>query len=96
MGCAEACVKCPATLTFPAARKIIDANKPLNRNDSAKILWKKSLKWLLGSAVARAALLWGVEQFERVCHKQAALAPIYRGVLGLHFYAGVRHGLRSF
>jgi len=96
MGCAEAAVKCPSTRALQAVRDIMAANGPITRQDRPIIICKKAAKWLLASAPCIAALRRVVERIERVAPRSPLLSPGYRMVMGLHFFTGVRVGIRKF
>jgi hypothetical protein len=94
VGCAEAAVKCPSTLELQEVHHIMATNGPRSEQDGPPALCRKAVKQLLASAPSRAALLWIVKWIERVAPSLMLLSPFYRMVMGLHFFAGVREGIR--
>jgi GT2 family glycosyltransferase len=96
MGCAEAAVRCPATLELQNVRNIMTANRPVIRCDTLSLICKKVAKRLLAMRRSRSAILWVTKRIERLTPSVALCAPLYRTVLGLHFFAGVRAGLDVF
>ncbi|HEV3165919.1 MAG TPA: glycosyltransferase family 2 protein [Isosphaeraceae bacterium] len=96
MGCAEAAVKCPATLELQDVRNIMAANRPILRRDTLVLICKKAVKRLLAMRRPRSVLLRVTQHIERLTPRAQLCAPFYRAVLGLHFFAGVREGLEVF
>jgi GT2 family glycosyltransferase len=94
MGCAEAAIKSPGTLSLPGVRSQLDANGPITRRDAPSLACKKFLKGLLATAPARAGLLKAAHWAERVAPRPGPLAPLYRAVMGLHVFGGFREGWR--
>ncbi len=95
-GCAEAASKCPATLTLPALRRIIEANQPPPLGGPARLVVKNSIKRALSAAPIRASLLLIVKTMERIVRSDRWLAPVYHHLLGLNFFAGIQSGLRQY
>jgi hypothetical protein len=96
MGCAEASVKFPSTLNLRGLRNIIEFNRPLAWGDPAKLIFKKSLMRACAGKLPRGILLQLVQVIEHKAPNSSLLIPLYRIVIGLHAFSGVRNGLKRF
>jgi glycosyltransferase involved in cell wall biosynthesis len=96
VGCAEAAIKYPATLELPELRKIIAANGPPSRGDSLKQVIKRVLKRFAMMPPVYAGLLRLVKWAEIVVPRKPVLRPLYTAVIGAHFCAGLRDGLKKY
>jgi hypothetical protein len=96
IGCAEAAVK------YPGARAIksLDQVIVLNGLEPPPGSLRARLKWLLKSGcsttAARKLLLGATRLIESVAPGVPVLPLMYRTLLGVYFFAGVREGLRRF
>ncbi len=96
LGCGEVAAKCPQTLQLRALRKIIEVNGPALSDSSALTRLKKAFKAMMSAKVLRNTLLSIVRITERLAPRYLLLAPLYKTIIGLHFFAGVRDGLRTY
>jgi GT2 family glycosyltransferase len=96
LGCAEAAMKCPETNALSAVRGILLANGPARWGEPLALRSKKAIKGPLSVRPVRTTLLRSVGPLERVARNDRLLAPLYRGLLAIHMFAGVRDGLAQF
>lgn len=95
VGLAEVTSKCPSTLELPGIRDVVTRGAGITVRDSVPIAARKLLKGLLVvGPVRKAAVVFG-SLIERVAPSRI-MRPIYRIVLGAHFTAGLRDGLRRY
>jgi hypothetical protein len=95
-GCAEAALKSPLAAELPELQRIIEANRPIQRGEPARSVCKKLFKACLSPRPLRTFACGAVGMAEHVLNWDKLLAPLYRGVIGLFFFAGVRAGLREY
>jgi glycosyltransferase involved in cell wall biosynthesis len=96
VGYGEVFVKCPDTFKLREVGDVVRGNRPAGRGDSAGAVVRKSLKAALSTRPARSAALRLAKLMERVAPRESLLAPVYHTLIGLHFFAGVREGLRRY
>ncbi len=96
IGCGEAAVKRPQTLDLKELDNIIAVNRPSSRSDSIGLILKKGIKRPLATRWPRACLLKIIRLAEKIMPQYSLLRPLYGVSHGLHFFAGVRTGLRRY
>jgi len=96
MGCAEVVRKYPETLNEAALRNILTVNGPVAWSDPPSMVVMKVIKTGLAFGPSRAALLKTVLIGERIGLPEGWLRGLYRTVLGIQFFAGVRDGLQRY
>jgi len=77
-----------------AHRPLIRENAPVSRTDPFRLIVKKSVKRLLSSSAAIAALLAVVDRWERRKPQSRALPRVYWAMCGLYIFRGIREGLK--
>ncbi len=95
-GIAEVTEKYPETRVLGRISEQLDANGPLNWRDRPQLIGKKIAKRLLSSSITLPALTLLARYVERRMSRSHALPTIYQAVLGLHYFAGMRTGLRTY
>jgi glycosyltransferase involved in cell wall biosynthesis len=93
LGCAEAVAKYPGTLDLEGLRDVIQANSPIEREDSARRVIKKIAKRLLCAGPSRLALVRAIRVLERNAPQETLLALFYKAALSSHMTRGIRDGL---
>jgi glycosyltransferase involved in cell wall biosynthesis len=96
LGIAEIVHRRPKTLTVPALYHMYRQNSRVSNDDVLLIRFKKSVKALCSSQAVRNTVLFIVSGFGRILPIDHVLFPLFRFVVGLHFFAGVREGIRRF
>ena len=96
VGCAEAAVKYPATLGLGGLEQVIRVNSGGGREASTLEILKRPIKRALATRPTREAMLRAVRIFERQFSPYSLLAFLYRTVIALHFFAGVREGFQIY
>ncbi len=96
LGCAEVAMKYPATQSLLSLGNVIRTNRPCGSFREPLTLLTFGLKRLLALRVIRATILDAVGLAEQSRHLQVFLAPLYRMVVGLNFFAGVNDGVRKY
>ena len=96
IGCAEAAVKYPATLGLGGLEQVIRVNSGSGREASTVEMLKRPIKRALATRRTRGAILRAVRIFERHFSPYSLLTFLYRTVIALHFFAGVREGFQIY
>lgn len=96
VGCAEAAIKYPSTRGINSLDNIIAVNGLHAPTGSLTQRLKWAAKRSFSARFSRAFLLSLAQIIERLAAQDRLLAPVYRAVMGMHFFAGVRDGLRRF
>ncbi len=75
----------------------MQVNGPIGSDDRLKLKFAKLVKSLLGSKAGKAFFLSFVKLVERVIpNDDKLLFALYRKVVGVHYFAGIRDGLERF
>lgn len=96
LGCAEAVRKCRGSAQLAEVCGMIQANGLLSISDGNSVRIKKIVKRLLSVPIVRNGLLRATQGAERFVPCERFLFPMYRALLGLYLFAGIREGLRKF
>ena len=75
----------------------MQVNGPIRSGDTLKLKIAKSVKSILGSKPGRSIFLSFVRLLEGLMpNNDKLLFPMYRKVIGVHYFAGIRDGLERF
>ena len=75
----------------------MQVNGPIGADDTLKLKIAKTVKSILGTKTGRAMFLSFVKVLESLMPKNDKLLfPMYRKVVGVHYFAGIRDGLARF
>jgi hypothetical protein len=96
VGCAEVAKKCSEMLNDTALFNILKVNGSITRDDSVSSALMKMIKAMLWMRPLRRAIVQAIFVSERIGLGESLLQRLYRIVLGIHFFAGVRDGLRRY
>lgn len=96
IGCAEVAAKVPEATALSQLKHILDVNGHGVAADAMLGRLKRLAKRLLSGEGARRAAVDITELAERLAPGGGAPWSMYRAVMGVHFFAGVREGMRRY
>lgn len=97
IGAAEILAKSPEIVNNEHLFRIVHANGPISlRDDDINKISKKIVKGFLANRIVRNGLLRFCKITEQVLPIDRMLFPMYRLLIGLHLFAGVRIGMNRF
>ncbi len=91
-GCAEAAAKYPVTLDLQDLRRVIVASRPSTPGEGLGLVIKKAVKRFLCAAYPLSVIVFLVKWAERRLPNMHSLPTLYKVVIGLHGFAGMRAG----
>jgi len=96
IGAAEILSKFPQIIENEHLLRIIRANDLIRLRDGPRVALKKSLKQCLSHPIIRCSLVKGADALQKLVPYDPLLFSVFRFLCGLHLFAGVRTGLRTY
>ena len=96
VACAEAAVKCPATLELLELSRIITANGTSGSLHTLRQKFRWAVKCIARTRPIYTCLLRLAQGVEILLPRDAILRPLYAAAISAHFCAGVKDGLKKY